>query len=56
MVDNVNGKFAQAPDEVFDLIHAIMHLFRSQQYRGMRDGPQEMTHMEGKSLSFFAQQ
>jgi DNA-binding MarR family transcriptional regulator len=53
-VDNVNRKSVNASDEVFDLIHIIMHLFRSQQYRGLPDGWHQMTHMEGKLLGFFA--
>jgi DNA-binding MarR family transcriptional regulator len=53
-VDNVNRKSVEASDEVFDLIHTIMHLFRSQQYRGLPDGSHHLTHMEGKLLSFFA--
>ena len=53
-VDNINRKSVQASDEVFDLIHTIMHLFRSQQYRGLPDGSHHLTHMEGKLLGFFA--
>jgi DNA-binding MarR family transcriptional regulator len=53
-VDNINRKSVNAADEVFDLIHTIMHLFRSQQYRGLPDGAHHMTHMEGKLLGFFA--
>ena len=53
-VDIVNHKSIKAPGDVFDLIHTIMHLFRSQQYQGLRDGPHDMTHMEGKLLGFFA--
>jgi DNA-binding MarR family transcriptional regulator len=53
-VDNVNRKSAHPSDEVFDLIHTIMHLFRSQQYRGLPDGSRHLTHMEGKLLDFFA--
>jgi DNA-binding MarR family transcriptional regulator len=53
-IDNINRKPVEASDEVFDLIHTIMHLFRSQQYRGLPDGSQHLTHMEGKLLSFFA--
>ena len=53
-VDNINRKSINASDEVFDLIHTIMHLFRSQQYRGLPDGSRHMTHMEGKLLGFFA--
>jgi DNA-binding MarR family transcriptional regulator len=53
-VDNVNRKSIESSDEIFDLIHTIMHLFRSQQYRGLADGSHHMTHMEGKLLGFFA--
>jgi len=52
-VDIVNGKSNDTSDEIFDLIHTIMHLFRSRQYRGLRGGKNEMTHMEGKLLGFF---
>jgi hypothetical protein len=37
-VDIVNGKAFHTSDEIFDLIHTIMHLFRSQQYRGLPNG------------------
>jgi len=53
-VDTVNQKSFDASDAVFGLIHSIMHLFRSQQYRVLRNVPREMTHMEGKLLGFFA--
>jgi DNA-binding MarR family transcriptional regulator len=53
-VDIVNRKSVPQSGDVFDLIHTIMHLFRSQQYRGLRDGPHDMTHLEGKLLGFFA--
>jgi DNA-binding MarR family transcriptional regulator len=53
-VDKVNRKSVNASDEIFDLIHTIMHLFRSQQYRGLSDGSHHITHMEGKLLGFFA--
>lgn len=41
-------------DDVVESIHAVMHLFRSRQYRALRDGPLDLTHMEGKALGFFA--
>jgi DNA-binding MarR family transcriptional regulator len=53
-VDNINRKSVHDSEEVFDLIHTIMHLFRSQQYRGLPDGSHHLTHMEGKLLGFFA--
>jgi DNA-binding MarR family transcriptional regulator len=52
-VDVVNQK-KDAPDEVFEAIHTIMHLFRMEQYRTQRDGPYHLTHMEGKILAFVA--
>lgn len=41
-------------DDVFEAIHSVMHLYRSRQYRDLRDGPHELTHMEFKVLNFFA--
>jgi DNA-binding MarR family transcriptional regulator len=52
-VDLVNQK-KNEPDEVFEAIHTIMHLFRSEQYRALRDGHYDLTHMEGKILAFLA--
>jgi DNA-binding MarR family transcriptional regulator len=52
-VDLVNQKPREAAD-VFESIHAVMHVFRSQQYRALRDGPHDVTHMESKVLAFFA--
>lgn len=40
-------------EQVFDAIHSIMHLYRARQLRGLRDNPQELTHMEYKVLGFF---
>ena len=42
------------PDEVLEAIHAVMHLYRSQQYRVQRDGGHGVTHMEGRALGFLA--
>jgi len=52
-VDIVNKKTIKESDDVFESIHKIMHLFRSEQYRVLRDSPYELTHMEGKLLGFF---
>jgi len=52
-VDKVNQKPVDAADEVFESIHTIMHLYRSQQYRTLRDGEHDLTHMESKVLGFF---
>lgn len=51
-VDNVNNKITLAT-EVFDTIHTLMHRFKSQQFRALRDGPTAVTHLEAKALSFF---
>jgi DNA-binding MarR family transcriptional regulator len=53
-VDFVNQNHAEAADDVFECIHAVMHVFRSQQYRALRGGPHDVTHMESKVLGFFA--
>ncbi len=50
---HVNKKTEPLADEVFASIHAIMHLFRAEQYRVLREGRYELTHMEGKILGFF---
>jgi len=41
-------------DAAFESIHSVMHLYRAQQYRVLRDGPHDLTHMENKVLGFFA--
>ncbi len=38
---------------MLEAIHAVMHLYRAQQYRVLRDGPHDITHMESKVLGFF---
>ncbi len=54
-VDIVNQKSATADGRaVFELVHAVMHLFRAEQYRAYRDGPFELTHMEGRLLGFLS--
>jgi DNA-binding MarR family transcriptional regulator len=50
-VDVVNQE-KNAPNEVFEAIHKIIHLFRSEQYRALRHGPYDLTHLEGKILAF----
>lgn len=57
--DNVNhsadvGKTApRQQDDVLDLIHSVMHQYRSRQYKVLRDGPHEITHMDSKVLHYF---
>ena len=40
-------------DDVLELVHAVMHQVRSRQYRVLRDGPHDITHMDGKVLGYF---
>ena len=40
--------------DILDLLHSVMHDYRSLQYRFLRDGPHDITHMDGKVLGFFA--
>lgn len=51
-VDNVNHA-GKHDDDVLELVHAVMHLYRSEQYQVLRDGPHDVTHMESKVLGFF---
>ena len=53
-IDNVNHSAQRPPEnDVLDLVHAVMHQYRSQQYRALRDGPHDITHMDSKVLGFF---
>jgi DNA-binding MarR family transcriptional regulator len=52
-VAHVNKKTAPVADDIFASIHTIMHLFRAEQYRVLREGHYDLTHMEGKILGFF---
>jgi DNA-binding MarR family transcriptional regulator len=53
--DKVNHNPADVADELFDTIHALMHLFRARQLRALREeGPMGLTHQEFKTLMFFA--
>ncbi|MFZ6724156.1 MarR family winged helix-turn-helix transcriptional regulator [Undibacterium sp. MH2W] len=51
-VDKVN----QSPtaDMVFEAIHTVMHLYRSQRSVAFRAGEQDITHMESRVLHFFS--
>ncbi|KQP15114.1 MarR family transcriptional regulator [Pseudorhodoferax sp. Leaf267] len=54
-VDKVNRPPRQDPasDEVLELVHTVMHQFRSQLFQALRQGTHELTHMESKVLGFF---
>lgn len=51
---NAAAPAVPADDDVLEAIHAVMHQFRSRQYRIVRDGPNDLTHLEGKVLGYFA--
>ncbi len=52
-VDNVNHSSAAADEGVLDIVHRVMHQYRAQQFRVLRDGPHDITHMDSKVLGFF---
>ena len=51
--DIVNHMKNAQDDDILELVHALMHDYRSLQYRFLRDGPHDITHMDGKVLGFF---
>src|SRR3954468_12436195 len=51
--DNVNQKRDTHLDGVLDLIHTIMHQFRSQQFQALREDSYDLTPMESRVLGFF---
>jgi DNA-binding MarR family transcriptional regulator len=54
-VDNVNHMDSAATaDAVLELVHTVMHQFRSLQFQALRDGPHDVTHMESKVMAFFS--
>ncbi|MED5622086.1 MarR family winged helix-turn-helix transcriptional regulator [Ideonella sp. BN130291] len=54
-VDKVNhARTMLGDDDVLELVHTVMHQYRSLQYQVLRDGPHDITHMESKVLGFFA--
>ncbi len=44
---------AASASDSLELIHAVMHLYRSQQYQALRDGLHGVTHMDSKVMGFF---
>jgi DNA-binding MarR family transcriptional regulator len=36
-----------------DIMHSVMHQYRALQYRFLRDGPHDITHMDSKVLGYF---
>lgn len=52
-VDKVNQNPMESGADVFEAIHAIMHLYRTQQLRASQAGGAPLTHMENKVLGYF---
>lgn len=50
---NQSGELPSA-DDLFEALHAVMHLYRGRQYRAQRHDAQALTHMDSKVLGFFA--
>jgi len=57
-VDRVNQNkragLSASGDDPLETMHAIVHLYRSQQLRGLRAGAHELAQMEVKALMYFA--
>ena len=46
---------AAAGEDLLELVHTVMHQARARQYQALRsDGTLDLTHMEAKTLGFFA--
>lgn len=54
MIDKVNKNSRISPCEIFEEIHAVMHLLRAEQFQVFRDCPYKLTHMEGQVLGYLA--
>ncbi len=52
-IDNVNHRGSRPENDVLELIHSVMHQYRSQQFRVLREGEHDVTHMDTKVLGFF---
>ena len=52
-IDNVNQSTSVTDDGVLEIVHQVMHQYRAQQFRVLRDGPHDITHMDSKVLGYF---
>ena len=52
-VDIVNNK-ANLAEEVVESVHMVMHRFRSLQFQALKEAAHDLSHMEAKTLGFFA--
>ena len=53
-VNDIADTGAAAEVDILELVHSVMHEYRSLQYRSLREGPLRITHMDGKTLDYFA--
>lgn len=44
----------EAARDLFEQMHQLMHLYRAQQYRILRDGPYDISHLEHRVMAFLA--
>ena len=51
--DNVNHSARSGAPDILDLVHQVMHQYRSLQYQRLKEGAQGITHMDVKVLGFF---
>src|SRR5687768_16053855 len=47
-LDHVNQSGRSVAEEVFEAIHEVMHLYRSERRRASPDGEEALSHMEAK--------
>ncbi len=53
-VDIVNQSGRASDDSPLELIHTVMHQYRSRQYQVLRSGGHDITHMESKVLGYLS--
>lgn len=53
-MDIVNQPDGAAPEEVFEALHDLMHLYRSQRQRALAEAGHGLSHLEARTLGFFA--
>jgi DNA-binding MarR family transcriptional regulator len=53
MTDEVDKVKQMAVGDPLDLMHALMHRIRSEQFQALREGSQGLTQMDARVLGFF---
>lgn len=55
IVNQLGKASSKAPDDTpLELIHAVMHQYRSRQFQVLRSGGHDITHMESKVLGYLS--